>query len=533
MDENWYKYAVLTFIFNEYDLVRTPLDVSDDIEYVLVSDRYFEHPVWKVIVDDELAGKDPIYQSYYVRYHPFKYVHSDTCIVLDGSIKILSDVSSLVDSFNRSNRDMMIMCSNYLTIDQKIEHWRDVRDLDAESISNIKHLQDELGAHNLVGGIANAFKICRNNEQTRNFHLVVWGYLIECGIDGNPNRLDEVVEHMVLNAFFMHLRLSLVSTQLIHSNLLRHYRHRSCTEANMPSDYDDFFYLCSRPVTPRRFGTERTYPSRYRYRTEAILLTRYLDETDMDEWIDWHLNKCGFEHIQVFANDLPFDVENYSCKYDDTKVTFVKVPGIVRQYKIYNDYISNYSQAQWVMPVDDDEYVEISQEFDNIYDAVCYYEKKMQHLDMLAVRWRHMFPKKFHLERTGKVLDYCTEENKELAITFTKGGDRTVKTIVRRYGIVHYEESDENPAGGHVPKHSGTYAATLFDGTRVTATALNEYPSDTSDEKIRVMHCRYTGPVQWTRKYGSTDPSLNCKKISNSVPKDKHFLFNKLLPYLD
>jgi len=528
-----YRYSILTFIFNGYDRVRTPLFIDKDAEYVLVSDHYFEHPIWKVIVDEDLKDKDPIYQSYYVRYHPFKYLNSDIAIVIDGSIKILSDLSHLIDEVINTNRDMMIMCSNYLTVEQKLEHWKTIRKLDDESINNIKKLQTELGAEDLMGGIANAFKICRNNDINRNFHSMIWGYLLECGINGSPNRLDELVEHMVLNAFFMNMKLTITCTQIIHSNLMRHYWHNSCVETYMPSDYNDFYFLCSKPVNPKRYGNERLYPTKYKYKTEAILLTRYLNEQDMDEWIDWHLNKCGFEHIQIFVNNIEFNILKYSQKLDDDRVSITEVPGNIRQYRIYDNYINEQSEAKWIMPIDDDEYLSISPEFNNIYEAICYYECKFPHLDMLAVRWKHMFPKKFREEREGKVLDYCTEENKELAVTFTKGGDRTVKTIVKRYGLIHYQESFENLTGGHVPKHSCTYAATLFDGTRVISTALNDFPKDTSDEKIRLLHCRYSGIATWNKKYGNEDPKKNCLKISNYVYKEKNFLFNKLLPFLE
>lgn len=533
MNSNTYKYAVLTFVFNNYDLVRTPDLFVDDVEYILVSDHYFDHPVWTVVVDKDLADKDPIYQSYYVRYHPFKYVHSDVCIVLDGSIKIRSDLSGIVDSFNSNNRDMMVMCSNYWTADQKIEYWRTIRNIDATTISNIKQLQTELHANDLLGGICNAFKICRNNEPTRNFHIVTWQYLMVCGINNNPNRLDEIVAHIILRTFFMYLKLDIVSTQIMHSNLLTRYKHATEDETDSLSDYDDFYYLCNIPVTPKRFGDEHTYPTSYKYKTEAILLTKYLNEADLDEWLDWHLNKCGFEHIQVFANDLPFDIEQYAKKYNDDRVSFTAVHGIVRQYKIYNDYVNTQSQAKWIMPIDDDEYLSFSDEFTTIYDVIRYYEQKFPHLNMLAVRWKHMFPKQFHIERTGKVLDYCTEENKELAVTFNASGDRMIKTIVKRYGKIYYEETCERKYGGHVPKHSSTYAATAFDGTRVISTARHEYPVDTTDEKIRLLHCRYTGPQEWKSKYGNDDQSKNCVRISDVTHKQKYFIFTKLLPYLD
>ena len=56
MSNTSYKYSILTFIFNGYDMVRTPLFVDNDVEYVLVTDKPMEHPVWNVVVDPDLSA---------------------------------------------------------------------------------------------------------------------------------------------------------------------------------------------------------------------------------------------------------------------------------------------------------------------------------------------------------------------------------------------------------------------------------------------------------------------------------------------
>jgi hypothetical protein len=242
----------------------------------------------------------------------------------------------------------------------------------------------------------------------------------------------------------------------------------------------------------------------------------------LKEWIEHHLD-CGFDHIQVFDNDSDYDVKAICDQYD--KVDYEKVSGVIRQYEIYNNYIKK-SQAKWIMPIDDDEYLIFSSEFKNIYEAICYYENKFPHMNMLAVRWKHMFPKKLHTEREGKVLDYCTEENTDLATKFMYLGDRTIKTIVKNYGYIHYEETQENPAGGHVPKNSTYLGAVLYNGEAVLGCGIHELPKDTTDEKIRLLHCRYKGYTDYINK------SRNCITISDKVHKVKHWQFDEMLEYL-
>jgi hypothetical protein len=127
------------------------------------------------------------------------------------------------------------------------------------------------------------------------------------------------------------------------------------------------------------------------------------------------------------------------------------------------------------------------------------------------------------------VLDYCTKENPELAKKFMWLGDGTVKTIVRRYGKIHYEETWENPAGGHVPRNSVFLGAVMCDGRNVQGCGIPDCPERLDDERIRLLHCRYKGPADWKRKYGGKDAVT----VSDAVPRKKMPNIYDLLDRLD
>jgi hypothetical protein len=255
-----------------------------------------------------------------------------------------------------------------------------------------------------------------------------------------------------------------------------------------------------------------------------------LNRADLIEWIDHHLNKVKFDHVHVFDNESDYDVKAVCDMYGD-RVSYQKVYGQARQYHLYDAYINNISSAEWVMPIDDDEYLDIG-EFSSVYDAIKYYEKKLPHMMILGVRWKHMFPEKFHTERTGPVLEYCTDENPDLAKSFMHLGDTTVKCIVKRYGNVHYEETWENPAGGHVPKHTCYYGAVMCDGRAVLGCGILDCPDKLEDERIRLLHCRYKGYSEWMAKYGNADKEKNCHTVCDSSQREKRFKFNELLEQL-
>jgi hypothetical protein len=210
------------------------------------------------------------------------------------------------------------------------------------------------------------------------------------------------------------------------------------------------------------------------------------------------------------------------------RVTYELIEGHARQYRLYDCYINYRSNAEWIMPIDDDEYLDIG-DFKSIYEGIMYYRNKFPHMDMLAIRWKHLFPKKFHTERTGKVLEYCTETNPGLAKTFMHLGDNTVKTILRRYGEIHYEETWENPSGGHVPKNSVFYGALLCDGQNVTGCGINNTKETLPDERIRLLHCRYKGYSDWKKKYGDK----KAVTVSDSNERVKQFPFMEMLEKLD
>jgi hypothetical protein len=261
-------------------------------------------------------------------------------------------------------------------------------------------------------------------------------------------------------------------------------------------------------------------------KTEALCLTKFMNHSDMKEWLEWHLDSVGFDHIHVINNDSKFDLESLCSSFKD-KVSYEEVHRYPRQYLIYNEYVNNGSTSDWIMPIDDDEYLELSREFLSVKDAIAFYKEQFPDMEMLAVRWKHLFPLRFKAERTGKVLDYCVREDHLLARKFHSMGDRGVKTIVHRSGKICYREKQEALNGGHVPLHEKADSAYLFNGCRVTRNFLATIPSDMENEKIRLLHCRYKGYSDYKQKMQEV------VKISGSTPREKHFLFDDILETLE
>lgn len=105
-----YKYAVLTAIFGEYEMIREVQEPRSDVEYVLVTDNpKLTSSTWKIkLVDSFFDGMSGYAKSFYVKYHPFEFVESDVFLWVDGSIQIKKDFTdAIMMPFINSNYEVL------------------------------------------------------------------------------------------------------------------------------------------------------------------------------------------------------------------------------------------------------------------------------------------------------------------------------------------------------------------------------------------------------------------------------------------
>ena len=503
------KCDIISCNFGNYDMQRNPLNLDSFLQ--------FHH-----IYESNLS-LNPIYNTYYVRYHPFDYVpnNTDFIILVDSSMEFKASIKPLIDTFIQSNTSIGLLHSRFATDEDKLLYWKFQRN--AISTDEVKRVYTYIATLNqtrTMGSIGCGVMLIK--REAIPILEEVWNTLFT--LSDNPEipiRTDEIIFNKVLHAH--HIEPFLIARQFVQSRFMQYCKHGTNepiiydVQDNTPTMYNN------RPVTPYMPGEE--FNREYTHTTEAMLLTKYLNPQDLTEWLEWHLNTIKFDHIHVFDNESDYDVKSICGKYGD-KVSYERVNGQARQYQLYDRYINKDSTAEWIMPIDDDEFLDIG-EFASIADALQYYRKKFPFSHKLAIRWKHLFPKKFHSERTGKVLDYCTESNPELAKSFIQLGDGAVKTIVHRYGIIHYEETWENPAGGHVPTNGYSYGATMCNGQNVSGCGILNCPDELPDERIRLLHCRYKGYSEYTRKMKEV------VKVSDATLRKKHFKFDDILETLD
>lgn len=147
------------------------------------------------------------------------------------------------------------------------------------------------------------------------------------------------------------------------------------------------------------------------YNTELILITNSDNLNELLYWLSWHLNIIGFEHIVLIDNSKLNLISDYISKFGNM-VTYIKKSGIVSQCEIYNQYIKN-SKSKWVLPLDDDEYLYISDKFDHNINT--FIKKTNLPVYKYAFNWHMMFNDKI-IEKSNDF--YVNLYQKECPISY-------------------------------------------------------------------------------------------------------------------
>ncbi len=229
------KYSILTFNFGNYEVFREPEEVDENCEYVYITDNpNLKSNVWKIIVEDRFKNNSPYYKSFYVRYHPFEYVTTDTCIVIDSSMKIKKKLDKIIDDFNNSNNDIGLLLMPFHDNKPFIEigvWYSQLKRLSASQAGLLYCLYKHYNMENYRGGIDAGFKIVKNNKLTEDFHNTIWQHILFLKGNNDICRLDQVVLSLLLYKMFDNLSVMLFSRRWIQSPYIRYCHHGTNNES--------------------------------------------------------------------------------------------------------------------------------------------------------------------------------------------------------------------------------------------------------------------------------------------------------------
>lgn len=226
-----YKYSILMYNFNGYEIMREPLETDPECEYVYVTDNpTLTSNVWKIIVDKNLDGMSPFDKCDYVRYHPFEYLSTDICISIDGSTLINKSLNPIYKMFIDGNYDAaytLNIWQQYLTNDYKT--FVDTRGYSPDQANRALAYLLNIGRWNFKykGYLELYFRIIRNTKQNRELDSMVYTILKELGEPNKIDRLDQPIYAYVLQKYFPNLNILPFSRQLVQRDYLTRCFHNS------------------------------------------------------------------------------------------------------------------------------------------------------------------------------------------------------------------------------------------------------------------------------------------------------------------
>ena len=224
------KYSVLTYIYNNYEIVHEVKEKDPDAEYILVTDDpNLKSNTWTVVYDP-IGDMSPWSKMYTIRFKPFNYVNSDIVVRIDGSIEIRKSLRPLVDTFIAGNYDRcMMLHPDRNTFEPELDCWVTYRGYNSKCRDRCLDMMRKMGYDlHYKGLFQGCFEIVRNNTVNRDINNLTLGLMYYTGGD-TIDRVDQHITSFVINHFFSDkIKILPVSESIItNGKLMQWYVHHS------------------------------------------------------------------------------------------------------------------------------------------------------------------------------------------------------------------------------------------------------------------------------------------------------------------
>lgn len=224
------RYSVLTYNFNNYEILREPREMDPECEYIYVTDNpeyAGQTRIWKVVVADGMRGLSPFDKCYRVRFDLFRYVSTPVCIYLDGSLQINKSLRKLYDAFMASGADVGL--NIHPTRDNVLDEyatWIATRGYDTYQRDKCLCMMRAASYDPLYKGLyQGTLRICRDTDMNARIDRFVLDTLVRLGTWGTIERLDQTIYSFIVNKFFPDINIFPVSSQVLQSDYLSWCAH--------------------------------------------------------------------------------------------------------------------------------------------------------------------------------------------------------------------------------------------------------------------------------------------------------------------
>lgn len=272
-------------------------------------------------------------------------------------------------------------------------------------------------------------------------------------------------------------------------------------------------------------------------KVKVILLTKSFHEDELRCWLNWHLNVIGFDHVNLYDNESPIDVQKI-CSEFDNRVTYNYVRAWPNQKSIYTRDIENDNDDyQWSITLDDDEYLYISDKYNgNIHSLIESIQNSHKN-NMYYIMWLNMFSKE-EIKSWEKPYiythTYYSYKACHALYSLWIQGNNFGKALID----LNYKYSYELGDRGHIPLClNGPNQCTTINGITVpSANLVNEMIRSKDEENCAygfnpdcfIAHYQYKNLSDWKLKCKLQRPGCLFSNIRN-----KSYIYNRVYNYSD
>lgn len=126
------------------------------------------------------------------------------------------------------------------------------------------------------------------------------------------------------------------------------------------------------------------------YLSEVYCVTKTRRLQDFQDGMTWYTKVIPFDHIVIYDNESFVDIKSVCEQYGDL-VEYYRVDGFPERYKINTHPSNQRSRAKWTIPLDDDEFLYIGEQFDHsVNKFLTYMEETYPTCKKIAAMWINM-----------------------------------------------------------------------------------------------------------------------------------------------
>ena len=382
-----YRYTIISFNFDNYEVIREVNNPLPDVEYVYVTNNHnVTSETWDIVIDPYYDTIDNSFDKVVeFRHRVLNYCHTDVCCRIDGSVGISGDAfEKTIEEFNNGGYDIaFIMHPWFNKVEDEYASWHNLRGMSETEINTIKQFFNETYYNPKLDTVYTLGLIIQRNNQL-NREINEKQYEVLCQIKTICNnehfhRCDQAIFTYTMDKYFNNAKvMPLHYTILERSGVCVIYQHKSSSVLiiNKTATYEIFYKLFGEPINTV-FNGEKWLSlltdSEIYQRAVKILLktsdkvyeTKYR-ENDLpaikESYKDWYTNEdvitIGSSNIEDYQYTDPNNRYHYTLDWYYKKL----LPILINELEI---------------PYNEDDFVEVRKN-----DVYCKVPKEVQELDV-------------------------------------------------------------------------------------------------------------------------------------------------------